>query len=425
MDKRHLGLTGFGFTLIELLVVIAVIAILSAVVLLVINPAELLRASRDARRISDLATVHQAVNLLKTDAPETQIGSSSVVYISLADSSPTCANLSLPPLAVGWVYNCVSSSTLRKGNGTGWIPVDFSSFSAGTLLPVPPIDPSNSALNNCSANKYENYFYAYATNGNEWEINANLESKKYKEKAELDGGDAPAFESGSNVTLIPPASAAYYTFEDGNTDPSVQTIADASGNLNGGNRGTTGGIEASDPSWSSFAKVGSGSLEFNGINHGATVFDACSLTPRGGELTIEAWIYTRGADIGFQQIVAKNEGSNWNYYFARKVNTQLWFGFFSGGNFSEHNTPAGSLATSTWHHVAAVYSDSGNYVRLYIDGVELVDAPESDSLSLSSTTLRIGKQSGGHFFNGYIDEVVIYHRALTAGEVFLRYKKGL
>ena len=39
-----------GFTLLELLIVIAIIAILSVVLVIVLNPAETLRKSRDAQR---------------------------------------------------------------------------------------------------------------------------------------------------------------------------------------------------------------------------------------------------------------------------------------------------------------------------------------------------------------------------------------
>ncbi len=45
-----------AFTLVELLVVIAIIAILAVEVTLTLNPAQLLAQSRDATRISDMAT---------------------------------------------------------------------------------------------------------------------------------------------------------------------------------------------------------------------------------------------------------------------------------------------------------------------------------------------------------------------------------
>ena len=42
-----------GFTLVELLIVIGIVAILATIVVLVINPVELLKESRDSRRLSD------------------------------------------------------------------------------------------------------------------------------------------------------------------------------------------------------------------------------------------------------------------------------------------------------------------------------------------------------------------------------------
>ena len=53
-DKR-------GFTLLELLIVIAIIAVLSAILIFVLNPAETLRKGRDSERISDLATINRAL----------------------------------------------------------------------------------------------------------------------------------------------------------------------------------------------------------------------------------------------------------------------------------------------------------------------------------------------------------------------------
>ena len=49
-----------GFTLIELLIVIAILAVLSVAVVLVLNPAELLKQARDSTRISDMAAINSA-----------------------------------------------------------------------------------------------------------------------------------------------------------------------------------------------------------------------------------------------------------------------------------------------------------------------------------------------------------------------------
>src|ERR1700679_2456531 len=70
-----------GFTLIELLVVIAIIAILSVVVILTLNPAELLRQSRDSNRISDLSVTKSAISFYLASVSTPSIGTSTVCYV--------------------------------------------------------------------------------------------------------------------------------------------------------------------------------------------------------------------------------------------------------------------------------------------------------------------------------------------------------
>ncbi|MCL5006914.1 MAG: prepilin-type N-terminal cleavage/methylation domain-containing protein, partial [Patescibacteria group bacterium] len=71
------------FTLIELLISIAVIGILAAVVVVVLNPAQLLAESRDSRRIQDLGNLNNAIGMYLTEG-NTSLGQSNVVYVSLA-----------------------------------------------------------------------------------------------------------------------------------------------------------------------------------------------------------------------------------------------------------------------------------------------------------------------------------------------------
>ncbi len=177
-----------GFTLIEILVVIAILGVLATAVILILNPAHLLAQARDATRVSDLASLNSAVNLWQTHNIGAPLGSSSVAYISIPDSSSSaCADLALPTAPSGWSYNCASASSLTNMNGTGWIPIDFTSASYGTVLSRLPTDPINTVTSGLH--------YTYATDGAGWELTAWPESVKYENELQSN----PMIASATNV----------------------------------------------------------------------------------------------------------------------------------------------------------------------------------------------------------------------------------
>jgi hypothetical protein len=76
------------------------------------------------------------------------------------------------------------------------------------------------------------------------------------------------------------------------------------------------------------------------------------------------------------------------------------------------------LTLKEWHHVAAVYGDKKNTV--YLDGVEVGtrDVPEPNVLMNFQFGIIGGENAGGgNIWEGIIDEVGFYNRALTPEEV--------
>jgi prepilin-type N-terminal cleavage/methylation domain-containing protein len=193
-----------GFTLIELLIVIAIIAILSTVVLLTINPVELLRQSRDADRLSDLSVLKTAVSLYLVDVSAPQLASSSFGYSACylsstsgnGTSSAQCgifANTSLT------VDASTTSANYRNINGTGWVPINFSKMSEGSPFGALPVDPLNNATNY--------YAYAATSSTSSFKFSTFMESARYgnggiADVVSKDGGTNPnAYEVGSNLGL--------------------------------------------------------------------------------------------------------------------------------------------------------------------------------------------------------------------------------
>jgi hypothetical protein len=75
-----------------------------------------------------------------------------------------------------------------------------------------------------------------------------------------------------------------------------------------------------------------------------------------------------------------------------------------------------SLVAGSWTHLAATYD--GTWQRLYINGVEVAQQMQTGLIASSSGDLSIGGDSvWKQYFQGRIDEVRIYNRALSASEI--------
>lgn len=162
-----------GFTLVELLVVIAIIAVLAAVVVLVVNPVELTKRSRDAVRLSDLASLQQAINVVVQDS-------------TLSPLQTYCT----PPADT---EGCTDDSNAgsRETDGTGWVKVNLA---GQTTINVPtlPVDPSNGST----------YKYTYAGAATGYKLGATLESQQQNSKMVNDGGsDNNLYETGTDLSL--------------------------------------------------------------------------------------------------------------------------------------------------------------------------------------------------------------------------------
>jgi len=184
-----------GFTLIELLIVIGILAVLATTVLLVLNPAQMVKQSRDGNRMVELQSINKALLLFQSFGGSSEsMGTHGDVYVSLPSSNSDCSDLGLPVLSTG-SYHCATASNYRNTDGTGWIPVNFTSIqsNAGSLFANLPIDPVNTVAND--------YYYTYIPGS--WALSATMESEKYlAANAVNDGGQLDTrFEVGNSLSL--------------------------------------------------------------------------------------------------------------------------------------------------------------------------------------------------------------------------------
>jgi prepilin-type N-terminal cleavage/methylation domain-containing protein len=383
-----------SFTLIELLIVIAIVAVLSVVVVVVLNPGELLKQSRDSKRLTDLTTLNKALKIVEVDSAGASFGTSTIVYTSLADSSSTCGSWGLPALPAGYTYNCVATTSRQSTDGTGWVPVNFTLASTGSPISSLPIDPVNSS----STGQY----YTYLPGGS-WTLAALLESSKYiASKARDDGGyDPERFESGSDLTLWKNAygMVGYWKMD--------SNAVDSSGNNNNG----TGGLFDSGGKLNGAAKFESGAS--------ISIPHSISLTPT--KITKMLWMKVNTWGNGSQGLFDKDENlwaitSNNGINSAISTKTCVTAGTYNQ-NCEGGSRPAmvrgGSIPDTSWHHYALTHDQSR--VVTYRDGIVIDSANVAGGdMRWASGTLNL---AGTYIHTGLIDEVRIYNRALSAAEI--------
>lgn len=141
--------------------------------------------------------------------------------------------------------------------------------------------------------------------------------------------------------------------------------------------------------------------KFDGVNDYINAGSGTSL--RDQNFTISTWIKFNALDS--QDNFINNQGS----VFYQLGSTLLLYA--NSGN----RITSGTIATNTWYNAVVTYDHTN--MKIYLNGVQNVSQAYSSDITYSGNTLIGGTGVADYAFNGSIDEVRIYNRALTASEV--------
>jgi hypothetical protein len=195
---------------------------------------------------------------------------------------------------------------------------------------------------------------------------------------------------------------AYWRFDEDSGTTAYDTVND--------NHGTLHNFDWTANSGWTTGKIG-GSLSFDGVDDYVSVSAISALA--GDNLTAQAWISLDEFTGAWNPVLTQHDLSNYGYYFYI-ANYMPKFYVFSSSGFAQVTSPE-IINKEQWYHVAG--TNDGLNLKLYVDGQLKITAP---SVGMTGTHYNayIGCEiSNPLYYNGLIDEVRIYNRALTGTEI--------
>ncbi|HEY1789126.1 MAG TPA: DUF2341 domain-containing protein, partial [Verrucomicrobiae bacterium] len=150
-----------------------------------------------------------------------------------------------------------------------------------------------------------------------------------------------------------------------------------------------------------------------------------------GEFTVEAWINEVEYDGVGNCIVGVGYGGGGEQFVldtgASSLGALRFFVRNAAGTVSAASSTAVVANDGLWHHVVGVCDEAGGHVYLYLDGTQIASGTitAGSGILASSMPLSIGARESAnnnpinydYQFYGLIDDVSIYNKALSAGQV--------
>lgn len=207
---------------------------------------------------------------------------------------------------------------------------------------------------------------------------------------------------------------ARWTLDEDSGTSAADSIGTSTGTL-------TGGLSATNDS---SRGMNGKALHFDGSND---YINMGNVLPLSGQqsFTLSTWVYFDVDPLTNTDFFIEKGNNYWLWWhggnnFALPDN-HLVFGYYGGGyrDFTTAWTPQ----ANRWYLITVAHDATADTVTFYVDGVPIGQSTTATyTLASSTSNLNLGRRtSGNNYFDGYMDDVRMYNRALTAADALALY----
>jgi len=180
---------------------------------------------------------------------------------------------------------------------------------------------------------------------------------------------------------------------------------------NGNNGALNGGVDCS------IKGISNNGCQFDATDDYITISNDNSLNPKE-QITLSTWVYFNSlssTQYFFEKPFTSGAEPYHQYSLLAVTNGSVAFSLSLDGTRNDFFSTT-TVAQGKWYHIISTYD--GSIMKIYIDGQK--DTNEliaSGNITEYNTPVELGRYLGLHYFNGRLDDVAIYSKALTAQQV--------
>lgn len=157
-------------------------------------------------------------------------------------------------------------------------------------------------------------------------------------------------------------------------------------------------------------------IDFDGSNDHIDVGD---WNVSGDEITCMAWVYVHSTPID-PRVISKSDDTSYQMFclLVNGTDTVGWRIVGPGATDRTILNTSDTLSYNTWYHLTGVYD--GSEMRTYINAVEKASVSKSGNIYQNSDPVWLGgngTSATSRPFDGLIEDVRVYSRALTVPEI--------